>query len=78
MNDMTPLPSAEAADLMPVIVAGIEALGDAPAREHLAAGRPIYYGEHDTPSGLLIKEYPDGRRELVRYHRDRDEVVRAL
>lgn len=78
MNDMTPLSSAEDADLMPVIVAGIESLGDAPAREHLAAGRPIYYGEDDTPAGLLIKEYPDGRRELVRYHRDGDEVVRAL
>lgn len=78
MNDMTPLSSAEEADLMPVIVAGIESLGDAPAREHLAAGRPIYYGEDDTPAGLLIKEYPDGRRELVRYHRDGDEVVRAL
>ncbi|HEX7819914.1 MAG TPA: hypothetical protein VF463_04785 [Sphingobium sp.] len=41
------------------------------------AGRPIYYGEKDTPPGLVVKEYPDGRRELVRFdhmgeHRVRD------
>ncbi len=37
------------------------------ARDHLAAGYPIYYSESDTPAGLIIKEYPDGRRELVRF-----------
>lgn len=65
-------------DLMPVILAGIESIGDAPAREHLAAGRPIYTWEENTPKGLAIKEHPDGRRELVRHHRDGDDVVRAL
>ncbi|KAB2748877.1 MULTISPECIES: hypothetical protein [Brucella] len=48
------------------------------AREHLAAGFPIYYREADTPEGLEIKKYPDGRRELVRFHRAGDEVIRAL
>ena len=78
MNDMAPLRTANDDDLMPVILAGIEALGDAPAREHLAAGHPIYYGEDDTPEGLLIKEHPDGHRELVRFDRDGDEVIRQL
>jgi hypothetical protein len=52
---------------------------DTAAREHLAAGRPIYYAEDDTPPGLVIKEYPDGRRELVRVHLNSDdEVIREL
>jgi len=37
------------------------------ARSHLAAGRPIYYGEPGTPPNLVVKEYPDARRELVRF-----------
>jgi hypothetical protein len=48
------------------------------ARTHLAAGRAIYYVEDDTPTGLQIKEHPDGRRELVRFNRAGDEVIRAL
>lgn len=51
---------------------------DAAARAHLAAGRAIYYVEADTPRGLQIKEYPDGRRELVRFHRCGDELIRIL
>jgi len=51
--------------------------GDA-ARETLAAGRPIYYSEPETPDGMLVKEYPDGRRELVVFHREGDEVIRTL
>lgn len=35
------------------------------AKAMLAAGHPIYYVEHDTPDGLYIKEYPDGRLELI-------------
>lgn len=34
---------------------------DSAAREHLAAGRAIYIADDDTPPGLLIKKYPDGR-----------------
>ncbi|MBW8067789.1 MAG: hypothetical protein GJU73_10140 [Ferrovum sp.] len=34
------------------------------AKEHLAAGRPIYYGDDRYPEGL-IKEYPDGHRQLI-------------
>jgi hypothetical protein len=48
------------------------------AREQLAAGFPIYYRKDNTPPGLLIKKYPDGRRELVRFNRAGDEVIRVL
>ena len=51
---------------------------DSAAREHLAAGFPIYYRERSTPAGLQIKKYPDGRRELVRFHRSGDELIRIL
>lgn len=40
----------------------------AEARSHLTAGRPIYYrSEDDTLPNVVLKEYPDGRRELVRF-----------
>ncbi|PJX23381.1 hypothetical protein CAP48_12600 [Advenella sp. S44] len=39
----------------------------AAARAHLQAGRPVYYREDNTPPGLVIKEFPDGRRQLVRF-----------
>lgn len=42
----------------------------------LAAGQPIYYCEDDTPSGCLIKQYPDGRRELVDVSTGEDRAVR--
>ena len=37
--------------------------GQAAAR-HLAAGRPIYYGD-DAYLESIIREYPDGRKQLV-------------
>ncbi|AVZ26819.1 hypothetical protein ZMO1_ZMOp33x001 (plasmid) [Zymomonas mobilis subsp. mobilis ZM4 = ATCC 31821] len=50
----------------------------AAAQEHLEAGFPVYYIEDDTPEGLLIKEYPDGHRELVRFNETGDEVIKIL
>jgi len=50
----------------------------AAARKHLAAGRPIYYTEDDTPAGLLVKKHPDGRRELVKFDEAGDQVIRPL
>jgi len=49
--------------------------GDA-AREHLAAGRPIYYCEDSTPEGVSIKEFPDGHRQLVRFDAEGEHVIR--
>ena len=77
MNDPNPAGTGDA-DLWDVITRGLERDGDLAAREHLVAGRAVYHTDDDTPDGLLIKRHPDGRRELVRYRRDGDEVVRAL
>lgn len=48
------------------------------ANARLAAGYPIYYSEDDTPAGLVIKENPDGSRQLVRCDPAGDEVILAL
>jgi len=49
------------------------------ARENLAAGNPIYYRKPDTPPGVCVKEYPDGRLELVRFDlKSGKEVVLSL
>lgn len=51
----------------------------AAAASHLAAGRPIYYADADTPLDAVIKEYPDGRRTLVRFDRSgKEALVREL
>jgi len=64
-------------DLWDVIAAGLERDGDFAVQEHFAAGRAVYTWEEGTPAGLAIKRYPDGRRELVRHHRDGDEVIQC-
>jgi hypothetical protein len=35
------------------------------ARSHLDAGRPIYYCDDEYPDEM-VREWPDGRRELVK------------
>lgn len=49
------------------------------AKAHLAAGRPIYYGDPAYP-GAVVKQYPDGRRQLVRFERPSgtEVVIREL
>ncbi len=47
------------------------------ARERLAAGLPIYIRDETTPAGLVIKQYPDGRRELVAFDQSGEKVVQA-
>jgi hypothetical protein len=52
--------------------------GDA-ARKHLAAGRPIYTRDTDTPPGHVIKTYPDGRCELLQVNDDGSvQVISSL
>ena len=48
------------------------------AQQHLAAGRPIYYGDAQYPEGL-VKKYPDGRKQLVSVSNDgKITVIRDL
>ncbi|SPB14310.1 hypothetical protein NOV72_01560 [Caballeronia novacaledonica] len=50
------------------------------AREHLAAGRAIYYRETDTPAGVCVKKYSDGHREWITIDRTtgRESVICTL
>ena len=43
------------------------------AQQHLAAGRPIYFGDEKYPSGI-VRKYPDGRLQLVSIN-ERNEIV---
>lgn len=47
------------------------------AKRHLAAGRPIYYGDDRFTDGI-VKEFPDGRRQLVTFLGDTEVVLRDL
>lgn len=71
-------PVVSEVDLWREIEAALWEDDGAAAREHLAAGFPIYYSEPDTPGDVVIKEYPDGRRELVRFDHDGEHLVSAL
>jgi hypothetical protein len=44
------------------------------AKAHLKAGRPIYYEDPAHPD-QVVKQYPDGRRQLVRFKRPSGEEV---
>lgn len=46
----------------------------AEAKRHLAAGRAIYYGDDRYPDAV-VKEFPNGRRQLVTFTDDDTEVV---
>lgn len=59
-------------------IAALEAGDDSAARASLAAGVPIYYAEEDTPADGVIKEYPDGHRELVTILDGNETFLREL
>ncbi len=42
---------------------------DTAARDILASGMPIDIARDDTPEGYVIRVYPDGREELVKFDR---------
>jgi hypothetical protein len=44
----------------------------------LAAGIPIFYVNPETPPHHLIREFPDGKKQLIRVEGDVDIVVREL
>ena len=47
------------------------------ARRHLADGNPIFYGDSQY-IGKVIKEYPSGKRELITFASNGNEVVERL
>jgi hypothetical protein len=72
---------AEARTISPYIFSSLPRLrhdDGRTARSHLEAGDAIYYREPDTIPGVCIKEYPDGRRELVYFDETGEIVVRQI
>lgn len=47
------------------------------ARSILRRGFPIYYAETNTPENCVIKEYPDGSKELVSFMSGTEELVKS-
>ena len=47
------------------------------ALRHLADGNPIFYGDSQY-IGKVIKEYPSGKRELITFGSNGNEVVERL
>ena len=71
-----PVPTGS--DIWQLISDGIERDGDRVARSHLAAGFPVYASDEDTPPGTVIREMPDGTRQLVRFDANGEHVVGHL
>ena len=47
------------------------------AQVHLDAGKPIFYGDPFYP-GKVIKEYPSGKREVIVFDKQGNEVVELV
>jgi hypothetical protein len=52
-------------DYIDTILEGLDDSDWDPGAELLAKGYPIYYRQKDTPIDNLLKEYPDGKIELI-------------
>lgn len=50
--------------------------GFLPAQRQGAIDRPIYFRHTDTPEGHVIKQFPDGSRQLVRFVGLEEQVVK--
>ena len=59
-------------------VASLEAGDDSAVRTSLAAGVPVYYAEEDTPAAAVIKEYPNGCKELVTFENGIEKLLYTL
>ena len=44
------------------------------AKAHLAAGRPIYYEDPEYPN-QIVKEYPEGKRQIVDFDMSTGEEI---
>lgn len=71
-----PVPTGS--DIWQRISDGISRDGDRVARSHLVAGFPVYVSNEDTLPGTVIRENPDGTRELVCFDADGEHVVAPL
>ncbi|PWC76918.1 hypothetical protein [Azospirillum sp. TSH64] len=47
-------------------------------RRVLRAGVPVYYTKDDTLPGCVIKEYPDGRTELIDFSTGDERLVSSF
>lgn len=47
------------------------------AQVHLDAGKPVFYGDPHFP-GKVIKEYPSGKREVLVFDKQGNEVVELV
>ncbi|ANA34326.1 hypothetical protein R82526_00878 [Ralstonia mannitolilytica] len=50
--------------------------GFLPAHRATTIDRPIYFRHTDTPDGHVIKQFPDGSRQLVRFVGLEEQVVK--
>lgn len=60
------MPVAADDDFGQEIEMALKAPNDEAASAMLARGRTVTYRERDTPPGHVIREHPDGSREIVR------------
>jgi hypothetical protein len=51
---------------------------DRAAKRLLSKGIPIYLAYDDTPDGCLVKQYPNGKRDLVIFNESGDTILRHL
>jgi len=63
------------AKLLGTLDAALSADEGMAARQHLAAGRPVYFREALTPPGHVIRKQPDGSCQLIRFMADGSEVL---
>jgi len=74
---LTSMTEAEERRFVAAFTQALEADKGDEAKRHLAAGRPIYCGDARFKDAV-VKKYPDGRRELVRFKDGEEFFVQAL
>lgn len=77
MNKVSPIAS-EPVDIWATIAAGMERDGDRAALSHLDAGFPVYLSDDDTPDDAVIRQNPDGSRDLVRFDTQGEHTIKLL
>lgn len=65
-------------DIWATLAAGIERDGDRAAVAHLEAGFPVYRSDADTPDDAVIRENPNGSRDLVRFDGEGEHTIKPL